>query len=63
MLHAGGISISWAEKSSGFEEAGARDAAVIVYPMCAHNDPTYGNTNHGWPKFAGKMLWEHFSSF
>lgn len=30
---------------------------------CEHDDPTYGNTNHGWPKFAGKMLWEHFSSF
>jgi poly(3-hydroxybutyrate) depolymerase len=38
-------------------------AAERATYWCQHNDPNYGNTNHGWPAFAGKMLWEHFSSF
>jgi poly(3-hydroxybutyrate) depolymerase len=33
------------------------------YPViwCQHTDPEYSNTNHGWPKFAGKFVWETFS--
>lgn len=30
---------------------------------CQHTDPNYGNTNHGWPAFAPKYLWEKFSSY
>lgn len=45
------------------------------YPVfwCQHEDPEYYQrdpmtgiqvgTNHGWPKFAGKFLWEQFSKF
>lgn len=33
------------------------------YPVirCLHEDPEYGGTYHGWPKFAAKMLWETWS--
>jgi polyhydroxybutyrate depolymerase len=33
------------------------------YPVfwCQHTDPEYSNTNHGWPKFAAKFVWEQFS--
>jgi polyhydroxybutyrate depolymerase len=30
---------------------------------CQHSDPNYSNTNHGWPKFAGKFLYELFSTY
>jgi polyhydroxybutyrate depolymerase len=30
---------------------------------CQHTDPNYSNTNHGWPAFAAKYLWEKFSSY
>lgn len=35
------------------------------YPLywCQHTDPTYNNTNHGWPKFAGNMTWQVFSKY
>jgi hypothetical protein len=35
------------------------------YPVffCQHSDPEYSNTNHGWPRFAAKFLWEHFSTY
>ena len=35
------------------------------YPVfwCQHTDPEYSGTNHGWPHFAGDMLWELFSSY
>jgi polyhydroxybutyrate depolymerase len=35
------------------------------YPLywCQHSDPEYGNTNHGWPRFAAKFLWEKFSAY
>jgi polyhydroxybutyrate depolymerase len=35
------------------------------YPVfwCQHTDPEYSNTNHGWPKFAGRFLWEQFSKY
>lgn len=30
---------------------------------CQHTDPTYGNTNHGWPAFADNFLFERFSKY
>lgn len=35
------------------------------YPVywCQHQDPEYGNTNHGWPRFAARMLYETFSAY
>lgn len=35
------------------------------YPVfwCQHTDPEYSNTNHGWPKFAGKFLWEQLVKY
>jgi poly(3-hydroxybutyrate) depolymerase len=38
------------------------DAGYPLY-WCQHSDPNYSNTNHGWPKFAGKMSWETFSQY
>jgi hypothetical protein len=38
------------------------DAGYPVY-WCNHAEPTYNNTNHGWPSFAAKMLWELFSTY
>ncbi len=38
------------------------DASYPVY-WCQHTDPEYGNTNHGWPKFAAKMTWQTFSKY
>jgi hypothetical protein len=38
------------------------DANYPVY-WCQHTDPEYGTTNHGWPKFAGKMTWQTFSKY
>jgi poly(3-hydroxybutyrate) depolymerase len=38
------------------------DAGYPVY-WCQHTDPNYSNTNHGWPAFAPKMLWDVFSSY
>jgi poly(3-hydroxybutyrate) depolymerase len=36
------------------------DAGTPVY-WCQHEDPNYGNTNHGWPAFAPKFLYSLFS--
>jgi polyhydroxybutyrate depolymerase len=30
---------------------------------CQHTDPNYSNTNHGWPGFAPKFLWEKLSQY
>lgn len=30
---------------------------------CQHEDPEYGGTNHGWPRFAANMLWQLFSTY
>jgi len=38
------------------------DAGFPVY-WCNHTDPNYSGTNHGWPAFANKFLWELFSSY
>jgi len=29
---------------------------------CSHDDPQYSNTNHGWPCFASKAIYEFFSA-
>lgn len=36
------------------------EGAGVIF--CQHDDPEYGNTSHGWPKFAGDFLWKHWSS-
>jgi polyhydroxybutyrate depolymerase len=38
------------------------DAGYPVY-WCQHSDPEYGNTYHGWPRFAAKFLWELWSTY
>lgn len=38
------------------------DDGFPVY-WCQHEDPEYGNTNHGWPRFAANMTWEIFEAF
>lgn len=38
------------------------DAGYPVY-WCQHNDPEYGGTSHGWPKFAARMTWGVFSEY
>jgi polyhydroxybutyrate depolymerase len=38
------------------------DAGFPVY-WCQHTDPNYSNTNHGWPAFAPKFLWELLSAY
>ncbi|HYP88907.1 MAG TPA: hypothetical protein VEQ59_12150, partial [Polyangiaceae bacterium] len=38
------------------------DAGHPVY-WCQHTDPNYSNTNHGWPAFAHKFLWELLSKY
>jgi len=38
------------------------DEGFPVY-WCNHTDPNYSGTNHGWPAFAHKFLWELFSSY
>jgi poly(3-hydroxybutyrate) depolymerase len=29
---------------------------------CSHNDPQYSNTNHGWPCFATKAMYDFFTA-
>jgi len=38
------------------------DAGYPVF-WCQHTDPEYSNTNHGWPHFAAKFLWDMFSKY
>lgn len=38
------------------------DADHPVY-WCQHTEPTYNNTNHGWPTFANKLVWDVFSKY
>lgn len=38
------------------------DPGHPVY-WCQHTDPNYSNTNHGWPAFAPKFLWELLSKY
>jgi poly(3-hydroxybutyrate) depolymerase len=37
------------------------DAGYDVY-WCQHTDPNYSNTNHGWPAFAPKLIWQVWSA-
>lgn len=38
------------------------DAGFPVF-WCQHTDPEYSNTNHGWPRFAARFLFETFSQY
>lgn len=38
------------------------DSGFPVF-WCQHTDPEYSNTNHGWPRFAAKFLFEKFSTY
>ncbi len=38
------------------------DGCVVPTIWCSHNDPSYSNTNHGWPCFATKAMYEFFAS-
>lgn len=51
--------------SNCIEYQGCDEGYPVIW--CQHEDPEYYQngvgTNHGWPKFAARMLWEHFQSF
>jgi polyhydroxybutyrate depolymerase len=47
--------------SNCVEYSGCDDGYPVFW--CSHGDPEYNNTNHGWPRFAAKFLWELFSSY
>jgi polyhydroxybutyrate depolymerase len=38
------------------------DGCMAPTIWCAHNDPAYSNTNHGWPCFATKAMYDFFAS-
>jgi hypothetical protein len=38
------------------------DSGFPVF-WCQHTDPEYSNTNHGWPRFAARFLFEKFSTY
>jgi polyhydroxybutyrate depolymerase len=38
------------------------DAPFPVY-WCQHADPTYADSNHGWPSFASSLTWTIFSAY
>jgi polyhydroxybutyrate depolymerase len=47
--------------SNCVEYSGCDDGYPVFW--CSHGDPEYNNTNHGWPRFAARFLWELFSSY
>jgi len=47
--------------SNCVEYQGCADGYPVFF--CQHNDPNYSGTNHGWPRFAARFLWEVFSSY
>jgi hypothetical protein len=49
------------DKSNCVEYGGCDEGTPVFW--CAHNDPEYSNTYHGWPHFAAKMLTALFSSY
>jgi poly(3-hydroxybutyrate) depolymerase len=51
--------------NSGMAKCVAYDGCDEGFPViwCDHSDPTYSNTFHGWPGFAGDMVWEQFSQY
>lgn len=48
-------------KSNCVKYQGCDDDHPVFW--CQHDDPEYGGTNHGWPRFAAKFLWGLFSSY
>jgi polyhydroxybutyrate depolymerase len=38
------------------------DGCTVPTVWCSHNDPAYSNTNHGWPCFATKAMYDFFAS-
>jgi hypothetical protein len=36
------------------------DGCAVPLIWCNHNDPNYSNTNHGWPCFANKAIFDFF---
>jgi hypothetical protein len=38
------------------------DGCMVPTIWCSHNDPSYSNTNHGWPCFATKAMYDFFAS-
>jgi polyhydroxybutyrate depolymerase len=38
------------------------DGCMAPTVWCSHNDPAYSNTNHGWPCFATKAMYDFFAS-
>ena len=38
------------------------DGCMAPTIWCAHNDPAYSNTNHGWPCFATKAMYDFFTT-
>ena len=38
------------------------DGCMAPTIWCSHNDPAYSNTNHGWPCFATKAMYDFFAS-
>ena len=38
------------------------DGCMAPTVWCSHNDPNYSNTNHGWPCFATKAMYDFFAS-
>jgi len=47
--------------SNCVEYQGCDEGFPVIW--CQHTDPEYSNTNHGWPRFAARFLWERFSSY
>lgn len=47
-----------AVKDGCIQYEGCKTATV----WCSHDDPVYSNTNHGWPCFATKAMYEFFSA-
>ena len=56
--------------SNCIEYQGCDEGYPVIW--CHHADPEYYQTNgqgqqvgtnHGWPKFAARMLWQHFQAF
>ena len=37
------------------------EGCALPTVWCSHNDPQYSNTNHGWPCFATKAMYDFFT--
>jgi len=47
--------------SNCVEYQGCDEGFPVIW--CQHTDPEYSNTNHGWPHFAARFLFERFSTY